>query len=190
MDLTKVRRDDWILAGVALVLAIDLLFFPWFDVSVGPFSASFSATSTPDGFVGVLAFLCTIALIADLAVERFSPQTHLPAIGGSRESTRFVLAVAAAALMALKFVLHIHFSLFSWGFYLGVILAAALVFLAMQARRGEAFAVPARMQGMGGRHAAGAPASEAPAAAPPVTTPPPAAVTSEPTAPPRDPTAG
>ena len=166
MDLTKVRRDDWILAGVALVLAIDLLVFPWFDISVGPFSATFAATGTPDGFIGILALLCTIALIADLAIERFSPQTHLPAIGGSRETTRFALAVATAALMALKFVLHIHFSLFSWGFYLGVLLVAALVFLCLQARRGEAFAMPSRMQGMGGEHRARTAGSDAPVASP------------------------
>ena len=149
MDLTKVKRDDWILAGVALVLAIDLLAFPWFDISAGPFSVTFTATGSPDGWAGVLALLCVLALIIDLAIERFSPQTKLPALGGGRESTRFVLAIAAAALMALKFVLHIHFSLFGWGFYLGVLLVAALVFLARQARGGVAFAMPGSIGRMG-----------------------------------------
>ncbi|MEA2147525.1 MAG: hypothetical protein QOG59_3112 [Solirubrobacteraceae bacterium] len=167
MDLTKVRRDDWILAGVALVLAIDLLFFPWFDISVGPFSASTTATGAPDGLFGVLALLCTLALIADLAVERLSPQTRLPALGGSRASTRFALAVAIAVLLAVKFILNIHFDLFSWGFYLAVLLTAALVFLSLQARRGEAFAMPSRLQGMGGQHRASAPDSAPPAAGPP-----------------------
>ena len=167
VDLTKVRRDDWILAGVALVLAIDLLFFPWFDISVGPFSASTTATGAPDGFFGVLALLCTIALIADLAVERLSPQTRLPALGGSRASTRCALAVATAALLALKFILNIHFDLFSWGFYLAVLLTAGLVFLTLQARRGQAFAMPSRLQGMGGQHRAPMAGSDAPAATPP-----------------------
>jgi hypothetical protein len=167
VDLTKVRRDDWILAGVALVLAIDLLFFPWFDISVGPFSASTTATGAPDGFFGVLALLCTIALIVDLAVERLSPQTRLPALGGSRASTRFALAVAIAVLLAVKFILNIHFDLFSWGFYLAVLLTAALVFLTLQARRGQAFAMPSRLQGMGGQHRAPMAGSDAPAATPP-----------------------
>jgi hypothetical protein len=167
VDLTKVRRDDWILAGVALVLAIDLLFFPWFDISVGPFSASTTATGAPDGLFGVLALLCTLALIADLAVERLSPQTRLPALGSSRESTRFALVVAIAVLLALKFILNIHFDLFSWGFYLAVLLTAALVFLSLQARRGEAFAMPSRLQGMGSQHRPPTAGPEAPAATPP-----------------------
>jgi hypothetical protein len=45
-----------------------------------------------------------------------------------------ILAIVAAAFVALKFLLHIHFSYFSWGFYLGVVLTIALVYLAVQAR--------------------------------------------------------
>ncbi len=155
MNMSDIRRDDWILAGVALLLAIDLLFFPWFNVSasVGAFSISvnFTGTGAPDGWIGVLAMLCAVALVIDLLVERFSPQTTVPSIGGSRASTRFALAVAAAAFMALKFVLHVHFSYFGWGFYLGVVLVAALVYLTIQARQGVAFALPARFQNLGGR---------------------------------------
>jgi hypothetical protein len=36
--------------------------------------------------------------------------------------------------VALKFLFHIHFSLFGWGFYVDVILTAALVYFAMQVR--------------------------------------------------------
>jgi hypothetical protein len=139
MNLENVTREDWTVGGVAFVLAIDLLFFPWFHISVsaGAFSASadFAATGSPDGWLGVLAMLATIAVIVDLALERLSPQTQLPAIGGSRLMTRFVLACAAALFMALKFLFHVHFSLFGWGFYVGVVLVAALVFLAMRARQ-------------------------------------------------------
>jgi hypothetical protein len=39
--------------------------------------------------------------------------------------------------VALKFVLHIHFSLFDIGFYVAVVLAAALVFVTLQARQGS-----------------------------------------------------
>ena len=57
--------------------------------------------------------------------------------------TRFVLAIATAGFVALKFVFHIHFSDFGFGFWVGVILAAGLVFVAMQARQTES-AAPAR----------------------------------------------
>ena len=42
MNLENVTRDDWIVGGLALLLAISLLFFPWFSISVsiGAFSGS------------------------------------------------------------------------------------------------------------------------------------------------------
>jgi hypothetical protein len=136
----SVSRDDWILAGVALLLVIVLLFLPWFSasVSIGSFSASFTATATdaPDGAFGILAVLSAVALIADLGVERLSPGTTLPNIGGSRTQTRFVLACLTALFVVLKFVFNIHFSDFGFGFYLAVVLTAALVWVALQARTG------------------------------------------------------
>lgn len=139
MKLEHIAREDWILVGVALLLVIDLLFLPWFDVSfsAGAFSASatFPATDTPDGWLGLLAVLATLAMIADVAVERLAPDTRVPTLGGSRTSTRLILTAAAGAFLALKFVLHIHFSIFGFGFYLAVLLAGALVVLAAQARQ-------------------------------------------------------
>jgi hypothetical protein len=130
----SVSRDDWILAGLALLLIIDLLFLPWFSASVtiGSFSASFTATATdaPDGLFGVLAVLSAVALIVDLGVERLSPGTALPSIRGSRSETRLVFAGLAALFVALKFLFHIHFSLFGFGFWAGIVLAAGFVFVA------------------------------------------------------------
>ena len=151
VDLTKVRRDDWILAGVALVLAIDLLVFPWFDISVGPFSATLRRDRHARRLHRVLALLCTIALIADLAVERFSPQTHLPAVGGSRETHPIRPRRGDRRADGAQVRPRTSTSACSAG---ASIWAScwwrALVFLCLQARRGEAFAMPSRMQGMGG----------------------------------------
>ncbi len=134
MNLDNVTREEQLLGGLALLLAIFLLILPWFDVSVGPFSATFSATSAPDGWLGILAFIAALAIIADLAIERFSPQTQIPAVG-TRTNTRFILAVAAAAFLLLKFLFHInHFSDLGWGFYVDVIVTAAVVYFAMQLR--------------------------------------------------------
>jgi hypothetical protein len=132
----SVSRDDWLLAGVALLLVIDLLFLPWFSITFGPFSASLTATDAPDGLFGVLAVLSAVLLIADLAVERLSPGTTVPNIGGSRTQTRFVLACLTALFVALKFVFNIHFSDFGLGFYAAVVLTAGLVWVAFQTRSG------------------------------------------------------
>jgi hypothetical protein len=84
--------------------------------------------------------LATVAAVADLGAERFSPQTRLPAIGGSRGRTRLVLASVAALSVGLKFLLHVHFSLFGFGFWAAVVLAAGLVVLARRAQAAGAAA--------------------------------------------------
>jgi hypothetical protein len=73
-------------------------------------------------------------VIADLGIERLSPGTTLPNIGGSRANTRFVLVCVTALFVVLKFLFNIHFSDFGFGFYLAVILTAGLVWVALQAR--------------------------------------------------------
>jgi hypothetical protein len=133
VNTENVSRDDWILGGITLALIVTLLFFPWFSVSLGPFTATVTATAAPDGWLGVLAALAAIALFVDLSLDRLSPQTHVPSINGSRTQTRFVLACLTAAFLVLKFLFHIHFDLFGWGFWLAVILTPALVYFAYQA---------------------------------------------------------
>jgi hypothetical protein len=132
----SVSRDDWILAGLALLLIIVLVALPWFSISLGPFSATLTATDAPDGAFGILAVLSAVALIVDLGVERLSPGTTVPNIGGSRTHTRFILACITALFVALKFVFNIHFSDFGFGFYAAVVLTAGLVWVAFQTRSG------------------------------------------------------
>jgi hypothetical protein len=138
----NVSRDDWVVGGLALLLAIDLLFFPWFDLSGTVFGVSISVSSTatgdPDGWLGILAVLTTLALVADLAIERLSPGTALPNIGGSRTQTRVVLAGIATLFLVLKFLFHInHFSDLGFGFWLAVVLDAGLVFSALRISQGQ-----------------------------------------------------
>jgi hypothetical protein len=133
MDLSKFVRDELILAGVALLLAIDLLFLPWFEVSVSvgsiTLSASSTGTSDPDGWLGVIGVLACLALVADLALERLS-SAQLPVLGGTRAATRLALAITAAAAVAVKFILNVHFDYFGFGFWGAVVLSVALVVLA------------------------------------------------------------
>ena len=137
MNLEALSREDWILAGLALLLVIDLLFLPWFSFSLGAFgSVTFTATDAPDGWFAGLAILASLALIVDLAVDRLSPGTSFPNVGGSRTDTRFVLACLAAVFLALKFSLNVHFSYFGIGFYGAVVLAALLLYVAQQIRQG------------------------------------------------------
>jgi hypothetical protein len=137
MDLSRFTREELILAGAAILLVFDLLFLPWFEVTIGlgspELTTSSPGTGAPDGWLGVLGVLASLALLADLALERLT-YAKLPAIGGSRGATRLALAILAAACVALKFLLNVHFSLFGIGFWGAVVLAAALVALAARER--------------------------------------------------------
>jgi hypothetical protein len=137
INTDAVTRDEWIFAGVGLLLVIDLLFLPWFSITAGPFSASLTASDAPDGWLCVLAVLATIAAVADLGVQRLLPTATVPAIRGSRSETRLILTGVAGLFIALKFLFHIHFSLFGFGFWAAVVLAVAFVYLARRLRGAE-----------------------------------------------------
>lgn len=125
----NVKREEWIVGGLAVLLAFFLVILPWFSSS----GYTFTATDYPDGWLGIVAVIACLALLTDLVVELVSPQTEIPAIG-NRTNTRFILACLAAFFVVLKFLFHVHFSLFGWGFYIDVIVTAALVYFALQVR--------------------------------------------------------
>jgi len=157
MHLERLSREDWMLAGVAAVLAIDLLLLPWFSfgatINVGSaivsIGGSLTAVDAPDAWLGVLAVLSCAFLIADLGFERLSPETRLPSLAADRETTRYILACAAAGLIVLKFLFHIgRFGELALGFWLGLLLVGGLVAMTRRARRpaptaGAAPAAPA-----------------------------------------------
>ena len=126
-----VARDEWIVVVLAVLLALDLLFLPWFQVTITgggqTIPISDPATGAPDGWLGVLALLAVIALLADLGIERLSPQTDVPAVGNSRARTRMVLALIAAGLLAFKLLIHLG-SARGIGFWGALLLAGGLVF--------------------------------------------------------------
>jgi hypothetical protein len=105
-------------------------------VSIG---GSLTGADAPDAWLGVLAVMSCAFLLADLAAERQSPETKVPSLAADRPTTRFVLACSAAALIGFKFVLHLgRFGELALGFWLAVLLVAALVALTRRARHGEA----------------------------------------------------
>ena len=137
MNFDDFQREDWILSALALLLAIDLLFLPWFSFSLGPFTLTTTATGSFDGWTAILAVLACLLIVIDIVVERVSPATTVPTLGDGRARTRFVLAAVAAGFVALKFVLHVHFSDFGSGFYGGIVLAVLLVFAAWRIAGGR-----------------------------------------------------
>jgi pSer/pThr/pTyr-binding forkhead associated (FHA) protein len=143
VKLDNVSREDWTLGGVALLLAICLLAFPWYHVgiSIGPVSVSAdrAATSSPYAIWGVLALITSLLLLADLAVERLAPQAKVPAINDSRTLTRMAIAGLTLLLLVIKFLAHVGD--FGWGFFLALVAIIGLCYLTWQAyNRGRATA--------------------------------------------------
>ena len=144
MDLSKMRTPDWILGGCALVLIIDLMFLPWHkvDFDLGPLlgssgSITRTAIESPKAFWGWLALLVTIAVLAVVIIRRLTT-AKLPEIPISWSDATFYGAIAALALLLLKLILETD-SL-GYGAWLGILLAAGMVYGAYAAKQADASA--------------------------------------------------
>lgn len=149
LHFERLSGEDWVLGTVGVLLILDLLVLPWFSfgatISVGSASVSIggslTAVDAPDAWLGVLALLSCAFLVADLGFERLSPETRVPSIAADRNTTRYVLACVAAGLIALKFLFHIgRFGELALGFWLAVLLVAALVAMTRRIRLGQTVA--------------------------------------------------
>jgi hypothetical protein len=152
MNRVSARQDEGILAGLALLVVVALLEFPWFDFSYTPVVPTHSipglarpiyptttatATQSPDGWLGALAVAIALVLLLELGLRSLRPELGLPR-AQSRDTTRVVLASLVLALLGLKFVLHVDFTgyqSFAWGFYADGAAVAALLAIAVSARR-------------------------------------------------------
>jgi hypothetical protein len=137
-------------------LALNLLVSPWFSIESGPIATNFSATDLPYGWTAVVAVVCALSIVIDLAIERLT-SWKVPAIGGTQSINRLILAGVTAAFVLLKFLLHVDFRYFGWGFYLGVVLTIALVYFAVQARNAPAVTTAGPPAASAGPPAAGPP---------------------------------
>jgi hypothetical protein len=139
MDFSKLSREDWMVGGGGILLVLDLLFLSWISISVGGFSASATATGSPDGIFGVLALLLVLVVVVDLALERFSPQTQLPTTPLGRTMTRVAALGVAALCLIIKFL--DYTSHLSIGFFLAVVLMIVTIVGAWMSSQGTSTTV-------------------------------------------------
>jgi hypothetical protein len=124
VDLSRLSREDWTVAGGGLLLAFGLIAFPWSTVTIGGYSLPLVATAGAGGLWADLALIVLVAVIVDVALARFSPQTRVPTTQLGRETTR---AAALGVMGLLMFTrLLAHTGSYSWGFYADVILLVAV----------------------------------------------------------------
>ena len=126
MDLTKLSLGDKIIAATGILLLIDLLFLPWHSVDL-PFGGSItrSAIESPNGFWGVLALLLTIAVLVVLALRRLTT-TNLPDLPVAWNQAIFFGAIAVLVLLLIKLLMETD--ALGFGAWLGILLAAGMVY--------------------------------------------------------------
>ena len=131
-SLQQFSRSERITAGAGIVLLIGMFAFPWYHIGVASFTVgnqtfggeSFDSNvlKGPGAFFSIVALIVLIALLAEIAISRFS-SAQLPSIPVSWTTAELYGALAVLVLLVVKILFHI--GNFGWGFY--VVLASALV---------------------------------------------------------------
>jgi hypothetical protein len=102
------------------LLLFDLLFLPWYDRTyVIGYSVTRTALEPPQGWLAVLAWLGTAALLTEVVVSRLS-RRGLPTVAVPWARVQLVQGAAVLGLVVLKFLVTGHYA---WGSWLGVLLA-------------------------------------------------------------------
>ena len=125
MDLSRLTRGEKIVLLAGAFLLLDLAFFPWhrYDLlSLLGGDPTRTALQTPNSLQGTLAFLLTVAMVAQVVMTRFTNQQVNPAL------VRLQPAAGLAVLGLLAWKLSVDLADLSVGAYLGLGLAVVLAY--------------------------------------------------------------
>jgi hypothetical protein len=126
MDFSRLTKGDRIVLGAGALLILDLLFFPWHNISVGGIlDVNRTGVQSPNSFYGVVALLLTVVMVAQIAVSKLTA-AKLPEIPVPWSQVHLIAGAAVLVLLLLKLLVETNF--LGFGAYLGVLLAAALAF--------------------------------------------------------------
>ena len=129
MDLKRLSTGERYMALAGILLFLDLLLLPWHRISVGlgPFSvtASRSGIESPNGFLGLLVALVTVAVVARIIVSEFT-SVALPALPVSWQQADLIGGAAIAALVVIKLLAETSY--LSIGAWLAVLLAGVMAY--------------------------------------------------------------
>lgn len=135
MNLKCLSLGERIMSLTAVLLLFDLLFLPWHRIDIGfGFGGTFSRTGiqSPNGFLGLLAALVAVAILARVVMSKFTT-VEMPTLPMSWGRADLIAAVAIAVLVVLKLVLETSF--LSIGAWLAIPFAAALLYGGYQRNR-------------------------------------------------------
>lgn len=170
--MDKLTNAEKITGGAAILLVLDLLIFPWHSFDAGVVSFSRTGLQSPNAFWGWLALLGALALVAVIALPKFT-DFKLPPLPIEYKDAVFYTGAAAGGVLILKLVLET--SQLGFGAFLGIVLGAAVAYGGYQYREegGPAGAPPPQQSSQSGQ--AGGPPPQGPpgqAGGPPPAAPP------------------
>jgi hypothetical protein len=126
MDFSKLTMGDRIVLGAGALLILDLLFFPWHNISVGGIlDVNRTGVQSPNSFYGVLALLLAAVMVAQVVVSKLTA-AKLPDIPVPWSRVHLIAGAAILVLLLLKLMAETNF--LGFGAFLGVILAGALAY--------------------------------------------------------------
>ncbi len=123
--MERLSRGERVVLIAGGLLLLNLAFFPWhrYDLlSLLGGDPTRTALQTPNALQGTVAFLVTVAMVAQVVMTRFTNQPVNPAL------VRLQPAAGLAVLGLLAWKLAIDLSDLSVGAYLGMVPAIALTY--------------------------------------------------------------
>jgi hypothetical protein len=127
VDCWTVRKEYALrLVVISAVLLMATLFFaPWYDRGfVIGYEVTRTAVEPPQGWLAVLAWLATGALLVEVVTTRIST-TGLPEVAVPWVRIQLVQAAAVFVLILVKFAVTRYYG---WGSWVGLILAAVFAY--------------------------------------------------------------
>ena len=127
MDLSRLTRGERFVVFAGGFLLLNLIFFPWHRypsafLLLGGVDPTRTALQRPNALQGTLAFLVTVAMVAQVVMSRYTRQRINPAL------VRLQPAAGLAVLGLLAWKLAVDTTYLSVAAYLGIPLAALLTY--------------------------------------------------------------
>ena len=129
MDQTAASTGERLVLGAGALLVLDLLFLPWYHAQtliagVSVYAVDRTALEPPFGLLAVLAWLATIALLAQILIPRLGHRS-LPRLSWSWSRIALVEGLAILGLLVIKFLVTGYLAFGAW---VGILLAGAVAY--------------------------------------------------------------
>jgi len=126
--LRKFSLGEQIVLFAGVLLIVDLLFFPWYDIHIGgaaPVFGQSSGVQSPNGFYGIVALILTLVMIVQIVLDKLT-SIDLPSLRVQWLLVHTIAGITVAVMLVIKFFTSAAYGLTGYGAPLGVVLGLAV----------------------------------------------------------------